>query len=178
VDRYLAVIYVEVTVFLLLIYIKVVSLTSRIEIRYTEADGQEPRGGMYLFWHKDAYSIVLLRELLDANPRVIVADSDNTLYWTRLLHRLGADCIVSTKPFWLKGILIDQRIAFLALDGPEGPQMIANACVVKALKRFNIRSYFVACHLERRVVFGNGWALVNLPVPFSKIGFTVSCGSV
>lgn len=154
-------------------YMRLVVLTTVVWVDHEHGIIPPGKPELFLFWHECAFSMILLKRFRENTSRVVVAHTDMTLYWEKLLSYLGISTVFSGNPIWLKQLARKNDSFFMAYDGPFGPARKKNEQVHAAIEKLEIPAVFVHCQCSLKINMWKGVQRYTLPLPFGSIRFSL-----
>ncbi|MEO1615359.1 MAG: DUF374 domain-containing protein [Planctomycetota bacterium] len=164
--------------FFLILYVKLLERTCRLECDYDPRDELDEQGITHIFAGLHAHQIAIIARAEAGTGALVSRSKDgefiaNILRAKRVLPIRG-----SSGPRRKGGITAFRNLvshvetgapAYLAVDGPKGPRGKVHAGAVKLSQATGAPILAVALVPRWRIVITAAWDRIQIPLPFSKL---------
>jgi len=156
--------------FLAWLYVQVVAVTSRINIK---GNNNLPGAAIYSLWHRQEVLMIYLHR--DRNLCGMISKSKDGEYMARIIKRFGYSFVrgstTSGGIMALRGLIKAARSGYsiaMTPDGPHGPVFKVQPGTVYLAQKAGIPIVPAACAYARKKVL-RSWDRYQFPLPFNHI---------
>jgi len=127
-------------------------------------------------WHGDLFSITGAHDQVDTPFAVLVSQSKDGEFISRIIERLGETTIRGSSSrggvkalIKAKKAMVDEnRVVLITMDGPRGPRHKAKDGIIFLAQKTGAKIIPIRTYPKTKKVFEKSWDKFNLPYPFSR----------